>query len=125
MLEIIKYNNKKIVEKHFAEMDTVSNSWVIPNLKTKTELQEKNLKEKGYNLSSTILRIRDLWTSIFHREFNEYKIISNETFLILVKNILEKYKTQIQLDLIDYQKKCKDLNYFIGMILDDSFDLNS
>lgn len=125
MFEIIRYNNKEVVEKYFDQIDIVNSSWVIPNLKTKNDLQKRLLESKNFFLNSTVIRIRDLWTHIFNVEENDYKIISNETYLILVKNILEKYKQQIQIEVVDYEKKCKDLNYFVSLILDDSFDLSS
>lgn len=125
MLKIIKYNNKLAVEKYFQQMDAVHESWIIANLKTKQELQKKILKTKGFYLDTSVIRIRDFWIHFFNTHYPEYKIISNETYHILVKNILEKYKDQIQIQVIDYEKKCQDLNYFINLLLDPSFDLDS
>ncbi|MCB0367997.1 MAG: hypothetical protein KDD45_00815 [Bdellovibrionales bacterium] len=125
MLKIIKYSDKKTVEKKFDNISIFESSWIIPNLKTKNELQKKILQKSDFYINTTVMRIRDLWTHIFNSELPEYKIISNETYQILVKNILNQYKEQIDIDLVDYEKKCRDLNYFSNLILDNSFDLKS
>lgn len=125
MLKIIQYKNKSDVEKYFQQLDAVNESWIIANLKTKQELQKRIIETQGYYLNTSILRIRDFWLQVFNANYPEYKIISKETYHILVKNILEKYKDQIQIQVVDPEKKCQDLNYFINLLLDPSFDLNS
>ncbi|MCK6598307.1 MAG: PD-(D/E)XK nuclease family protein [Bdellovibrionaceae bacterium] len=125
MLKLIKYKNKSQVEEFFNQTGTLDEQWIIPNLKTKMELKKRLLEKNGFFFEDSVKRIRDLWIYIFNHEFPGYKIISTETYHIVLKKILLHYQQELQLELIDPEKKAKEINYYIPLILDESFDFNS
>jgi RecB family exonuclease len=98
MLEIIKVPKRSDISPFFSQFDAKKETWLVSDLRTKLELQNRLIERDSYFVDTTILRATDLWEIFFRREYPNKKVISRDWGKILVSHFLKKHETTLNLN---------------------------
>lgn len=82
---------------HLNQMDSLTQSWIIPDLRTKKSIQAHFLQKQGFYPEDSILRISDLWKKILFRAQPQMKILSQSTLQTHVRAFLKKHAMDLQM----------------------------
>lgn len=93
MLYILNYKNRFQIEEQLKEFDFENNTWVLSDLRSKLEIQNRIFKSQGFTLDEYILRASDLWRTLLRKSEPEFEVISLDYALLLVKNFLGQIKS--------------------------------
>lgn len=74
----------------FAHIDLTSTTWIVSDLKSKLELQNRALKRHSFLENDSILRVRELWRKFFLRLAPEFQIISPDLSHVLLGQWLDR-----------------------------------
>lgn len=91
MLEIIQIENRSQIEELFAQYDPRQQSWLVSDLRTKFELQEKILGRDGQYVDESVLRASDLWKILLKRLEPRLRLVSNPFARSLLRTIMDEH----------------------------------
>lgn len=90
MLEFIPIENRSQIEELFAHYNPRTETWLVSDLRTKFELQEKILQRDGQYVDESVLRASDLWKVLLKRLEPRLRLVSNPFARSLLKSILDE-----------------------------------
>lgn len=90
MLHIISIENRSQVNNLFAKYNPHQQSWLVPDLRTKFELQQKILEQNDFYLDESVLRASDLWRTLLKRVQPNLRIVSDAFAHSILRKILEE-----------------------------------
>jgi RecB family exonuclease len=91
MLEIVKFENRSQLAPLFEKYNPREQSWLVPDLRTKFELQQKILDREGSFLDESVLRASDLWKILLKRLAPELRLVSDPFARSLLRNIMDQH----------------------------------
>ena len=77
MLQIIPIENRSQVNELFANYNPREQSWLVSDLRTKFELQQKILARDGQYIDESVLRASDLWKMLLKRLEPRLRLVSD------------------------------------------------
>lgn len=86
-------------------------TWVVSDLKSKFEIQNEILKQKNFFKDEEVLRASELWKKWLMRVQPDYKFISREFLLSLLKERLSKN------DFVAAQSAATTVSYFMDLFM--------
>jgi ATP-dependent helicase/nuclease subunit B len=89
MLEIIKVQRRSDIVQQFASFDAKAQSWLVSDLRTKLEIQNRLLEKDHFFADNSILRATDLWRLCYRREFPKKQLIERSWARVLISNFLK------------------------------------
>ncbi len=98
MLEIIKLKKRSDIGSFFSDFNAKEETWLVSDLRTKLELQNRLIDRDSYYVDTTVLRATDLWQILFQREFPEKKVMSREWARILLGHFLKQHASRLNLN---------------------------
>jgi RecB family exonuclease len=90
MLEFIPLENRSQIAELFAQYDPRHETWLVSDLRTKFELQEKILARDGQYVDESVLRASDLWKILLKRLEPRLRFVSVPFARSLLKSILDE-----------------------------------
>ncbi|MFN7903614.1 MAG: hypothetical protein ACK5P5_00370, partial [Pseudobdellovibrionaceae bacterium] len=64
--------------KYFQDFNQTDHTWIVSNIRSKIELQEKIMEAHGHFQGDSILRISEFWKILLARHYPEKKIIPDD-----------------------------------------------
>lgn len=90
MLQIIPIENRSQVNELFANYDPRKQSWLVSDLRTKFELQQKILARDGQYIDESVLRASDLWKMLLKRLEPRLRLVSDPFARSLLRTIMDE-----------------------------------
>ncbi len=90
MLQIISIENRSQVNELFANYNPREQSWLVSDLRTKFELQQKILARDGQYIDESVLRASDLWKMLLKRLEPRLRLISDPFARSLLRTIMDE-----------------------------------
>ncbi|MNJ99731.1 ATP-dependent helicase/deoxyribonuclease subunit B [compost metagenome] len=91
MLEVIQIENRSQIDELFAQYDPRHQSWLVSDLRTKFELQEKILSRDGQYVDESVLRASDLWKILLKRLEPRLRLVSNPFARSLLRSLMDQH----------------------------------
>lgn len=70
-------------------------TWVVSDLRSKFEIQQKILREKSFIESNDVLRASELWQTLLRRFFPQIRILSSDIVRSIVKDKLVEFDLKL------------------------------
>ena len=90
MLQIIPIENRSQVNELFANYNPREQSWLVSDLRTKFELQQKILARDGQYIDESVLRASDLWKMLLKRLEPRLRLVSDPFARSLLRTIMDE-----------------------------------
>ncbi len=106
MLSFVNIKTPIEVKEYVDRFDLHSSTWIVSDLKSKTDIQNQCLQQCGYYLDDSILRISDFWRLWLRRLYPEIAVVSSDFIKILVQNFMNSEQIKSishQIDLEEHQ----------------------
>lgn len=97
MLYVWEIQNRQSIQDLLENLDISKQTWLLSDLRTKFEIQELFIQNRGFFLEESVLRISDLWKKILLRSYPEYKVISQQAVILHLKYFLRLHGESIGL----------------------------
>lgn len=91
MLQIIPIENRSQINELFAHFNPREQSWLVSDLRTKFELQQKILDREGQYVDESILRASDLWKMLLKRLEPRLRLVSDPFARSLLRTIMDDH----------------------------------
>lgn len=91
MLQIIPIENRSQVNELFTKYDPREQSWLVSDLRTKFELQQKILARDGQYIDESVLRASDLWKMLLKRLEPRLRLVSDPFARSLLRTIMDDH----------------------------------
>ncbi|QDK38927.1 PD-(D/E)XK nuclease family protein [Bdellovibrio sp. NC01] len=89
MLHILSIENRSQVNELFAKYNPREQSWLVSDLRTKFELQQKILARDGQYIDESVLRASDLWKMLLKRLEPRLRLVSDPFARSLLRTIMD------------------------------------
>ncbi len=99
MLSFVPVRSPNEIKKIIDQFSFEESTWIVADLKSKTDLQIKCINRFGYYLDDSILRISDFWQIALRRLLPHLKIVSESFIEFVLEDFLN---TQIGQNLIQH-----------------------
>jgi ATP-dependent helicase/nuclease subunit B len=116
MLEIIKVKKRSDIGPYFSQFNAKDEAWLVSDLRTKLELQNRLLERDSFFIENTVLRATDLWEILFRREFPDKKVISREWGRILLSNFLKQHESSLNLNQASSSTLLEMVDFFMPVL---------
>jgi RecB family exonuclease len=90
MLEVISLENRSRINDLFANYNPRETTWLVSDLRTKFELQQKILARDGQYIDESVLRASDLWKILLKRLEPRLRLVSDPFARSLLRTILDE-----------------------------------
>ncbi|QDK44276.1 PD-(D/E)XK nuclease family protein [Bdellovibrio sp. ZAP7] len=90
MLQIVPIENRSQINELFAKYNPREQSWLVSDLRTKFELQQKILARDGQYVDESVLRASDLWKLLLKRLEPRLRLVSNPFARSILRTILDE-----------------------------------
>lgn len=97
MLHVWEIQNRQTINEWLEKLDISKQTWLLSDLRTKFEIQQLLIENRGFFLEESVLRISDLWKKILLRSHPEYKIISQQAVILHLRSFLREHGESIGL----------------------------
>lgn len=101
MLRVSEIEDRKpvhdLLRQRVQDTSAPQQTWVISDLRTKFEIQDFFLKEKGFYTEETVLRISDLWKKILLRVDPEIRVLTPQAAQMHLRYFLREYSMHVEL----------------------------
>src|SRR5688500_15235628 len=94
MLKIWTYQNRQQIEEHLVRVDLEENTWILSDLRSKLEVQNRIFEAVGYSLDEHVMRASDLWRALLRKSAPHFEVISYDYALLLVRHFLSQIQKQ-------------------------------
>lgn len=94
MLKRVLLRRRSDIQKLIEGFDPRSASWVVPDLRSKFEIQETLLEKNGSYLDTSVLRASDLWKILLRKRRPEIREVSRDWIRALVRHELDSKEHQ-------------------------------
>lgn len=91
MLQIISLENRSQVNELFTNYNPREQSWLVSDLRTKFELQQKILARDGQYVDEAVLRASDLWKMLLKRLEPRLRLVSDPFAHSLLRAIMDEH----------------------------------
>lgn len=95
MLRILKYGKRSQLAALFSEYNPERQTWLVSDLRTKFELQQRLLQERGFYADEAVLRASDLWRTLLKRLDPKIRDVNDSFIRSLLKSFLDKSADQL------------------------------
>ncbi len=116
MLEIIKVQKRSDILQQFSQFDAKIQSWLVSDLRTKLEIQNRLLEKDKFFIDKSILRATDLWRILFRRQFPKKKIIERSWARVILSNFLEKNIGDLNLHQASSSTVLEMIEFFLPLL---------
>ncbi|MBO9667532.1 MAG: PD-(D/E)XK nuclease family protein, partial [Bdellovibrio sp.] len=89
-LQIIPIENRSQINELFAKYDPRHQSWLVSDLRTKFELQQKILARDGQYVDESVLRASDLWKLLLKRLEPRLRLVSDPFARSILRTIMDE-----------------------------------
>ncbi len=123
MLSFINISDPNELKKHVDQFNSQSSTWIVSDLKSKLDIQNKCLNKDGFFLDDAILRISDFWRLWLRRLSPDISVVSSDFIKILVQNFIhsEQFK-DLELEPHQHSTVYRYLNELAPVILSPQSD---
>ncbi|WP_413586474.1 PD-(D/E)XK nuclease family protein [Bdellovibrio sp. HCB274] len=90
MLQIVPIKNRSQINELFTNYDPRTQSWLVSDLRTKFELQQKILARDGQYVDESVLRASDLWKLLLKRLEPRLRLVSDPFARSILRTILDE-----------------------------------
>ncbi len=90
MLQVIPIESRSQISEIFANYNPRSQSWLVSDLRTKFELQQKILSREGQYVDESVLRASDLWKILLKRLDPGIRLVSDPFARSLLRAIMDE-----------------------------------
>lgn len=90
MLQVIPIESRSQISEIFANYNPRSQSWLVSDLRTKFELQQKILSREGQYVDESVLRASDLWKILLKRLDPGLRLVSDPFARSLLRAIMDE-----------------------------------
>ncbi len=90
MLQIVPIENRSQINELFANYNPREQSWLVSDLRTKFELQQKILARDGQYVDESVLRASDLWKLLLKRLEPRLRLVSDPFARSILRTILDE-----------------------------------
>ena len=115
MLEIIKVQKRSDILQQFSQFDAKIQSWLVSDLRTKLEIQNRLIEKDKFFVENSILRATDLWRILFRRQFPKKKIIERRWARVILSNFLEKNIGDLNLNQASSSTVLEMIEFFLPL----------
>ncbi len=91
MLKILSLENRSQISEIFANYDPREQSWLVSDLRTKFELQQRILARDGHYIDESVLRASDLWKILLKRLDPQIRLVSDPFARSLLRTIMDEH----------------------------------
>lgn len=91
MLQIIPIESRSQIAEIFATYNPRKQTWLVSDLRTKFELQQKILAREGQYVDESVLRASDLWKILLKRLDPGLRLVSDPFARSLLRTILDEH----------------------------------
>ena len=116
MLEIIKVRKRSDILQQFSQFDAEKQSWLVSDLRTKLEIQNRLIEKDKFFVETSILRATDLWRLLFQRQFPKKKIIDRSWARVLLSNFLKKNIQDLNLNQASSSTILEMIEFFLPLL---------
>lgn len=89
MLKRVLLKRRSDIQALIEDFDPKKASWVVPDLRSKFEIQETLLEKNGSYLDTSVLRASDLWKTLLRKRRPEIREVSRDWIRALVRHELD------------------------------------
>ncbi|KYG66021.1 exonuclease [Bdellovibrio bacteriovorus] len=90
MLKTVLLNNRSQIKEIFQHYNPRVQSWLVSDLRTKFELQQKILQQDGQFIDESVLRASDLWKILLKRLDPKLRLVSDPFARSLLRTIMDE-----------------------------------
>lgn len=90
MLQIVPFESRSQVAEIFSHYDPRKQAWLVSDLRTKFELQQKILVREGQYVDEAVLRASDLWKILLKRLEPGLRLVSDPFARSLLRTIMDE-----------------------------------
>ncbi len=90
MLQVISIESRSQITELFAKYNPREQSWLVSDLRTKFELQQKILAREGQYVDESVLRASDLWKILLKRLDPHLRLVSDPFAHSLLRTIMDE-----------------------------------
>jgi ATP-dependent helicase/nuclease subunit B len=90
MLKIISLENRSQLSEVFTSYDPKKTTWLVSDLRTKFELQQRVLARDGQYIDESVLRASDLWKILLKRLDPQIRLVSDPFARSLLRTIMDE-----------------------------------
>lgn len=90
MLKLWTYTDRRQIEQKCEEVDFQNETWILPDLRSKIELQRRLFLKYGYTLDQFVMRASDFWKTLLRKARPEIEIVSRDYAGLMAKNFLKE-----------------------------------
>jgi ATP-dependent helicase/nuclease subunit B len=116
MLEIIKVQRRSDIVQQFASFDAKAQSWLVSDLRTKLEIQNRLLEKDHFFADNSILRATDLWRLCYRREFPKKQLIERSWARVLISNFLKMNISSLNLNQASAATILEMIDFFLPLL---------
>lgn len=98
MLQIRSLESRSQIADMFSQFDPRHQSWLVSDLRTKFELQQKILARDQHYIDESVLRASDLWKILLKRLDPGLRLVSDPFAKSILKNILDEHQEVLQVN---------------------------
>lgn len=91
MLKIIPIQSRSQIAEIFTNYDPQKQTWLVSDLRTKFELQQKILSREGQYVDESVLRASDLWKILLKRLDPGLRLVSDPFARSLLRTIMDEH----------------------------------
>ena len=88
MFKFIYLENPDEIKSYIDLFDAKESTWIVSDLKSKLDIQNKCIVKNGYFLDDSILRVSDFWKLWLRRLQPELNVVSHDFIKILTENFM-------------------------------------
>lgn len=90
MLKLWTYTTRQQIEQKCEQVDFQNETWILPDLRSKIQLQKQLFSKYGYTLENFVMRASDLWKTLLRKSMPEYEVVSRDYAGLLAKGFLKE-----------------------------------
>lgn len=123
MLSFVNISDANEIKSYVDQFNSQNSTWIVSDLKSKLDIQNKCLNKDGFFLDDSILRISDFWRLWLRRLSPDLSVVSSDFIKILVQNFIhsEKFK-DLELEPHQHSTVYRYLNELAPVILSPQSD---
>lgn len=98
MLQIAPFKNRKQLALFFEKFNPREQTWLVSDLRTKFDIQQKILKREGQYVDESVLRASDLWKILLKRADPSLRLVSESFARSLLRSVVDENKDLLQIN---------------------------
>lgn len=133
MLKILRVPDRISLQELIRDFDPRNETWVVSDLRSKFEIQQRLLeRDRGY-LDTTVLRASDLWKTLLRRLLPQTRVVSRDFASSLVRSFLSQHRESLPVLGLSEKSVMALMDRFVGIVfhpegprvLEEWFEQNS